>query len=901
MRARTLVVALCASVVMLTGSAVADARLSKAEKVSARTLEQLGSLRLQRLSQGREGLRFLIAYPRIGRSPGRAFVRVMVVLHGRETFWHQQRVATSWAHPVSVSVLLPKRAVVRHLSQISIGVFHTRPLGGGVYSTVVVARRADRARAPLRRRRQVPAFTAGDYLKNYTLKNNTGQTLQLTAAPVSCVYDQGQGGSDPSYVDGFNNVQVAPNSTITTSIQADSNVSHSPAGQYTPNLPPNNFPGWASFAIDPDYANALYDPDVRAFMFTAINKYTSTVASPQLFAYQQQAAIPGQLTPSCQNTRSDFALGADQLEPVTGTSGGVEPWRAHTEVLMNITGGNDAVIAAPLFPADDYPSGNPPATPVPGYPNGEPWIAMTASGNEIDVNPETQSSPPDPLGFGLTTCGSGPDWMQCQYPPGSAKANTPLFNVAFPGSHDSVTGSLHSNGDWILKTGNGDPCSSYQSAFNISPGDVYNLGATQNYSILDQLDMGIRYFDMRSAYTNYYPGGDTSKSVVQSSGWSAENPTWRPLHTMFAMSTVSTEAQTIATWAAAHPDEIVIADYNHVCQEAAPNTSGFISQLQSTAQPPPTGNESDKQPGKSVSLCDVAYVLPAGTSPEQLPATTIQQVRNSGRNVIVLLDPGSSSQQPYYSSSSLAGCGFHPLWDSTAPNLGEGKGGGNGAGSPGNVPINHLFPNENGPTQTEGCPIDQFDQWGPAQNIQGYPVSANSPNLGSAPILQNYRGGEPDGNGGYPVPFTQAQTQYSVTNAGSVTDETLRSCDGLLGFEGTYLGRYQDQIFIGKYGASYADVPIRNSVVNGTGITPNNLGAALQGGTGQPWVSGVNWAPYLNITIADAIDPGYINTVASLNGSNQRPCQSEQGGAISFPPPPGAPSNAPINRFAPCG
>ena len=456
------------------------------------------------------------------------------------------------------------------------------------------------------------------------------------------MYDQGQGGSDPSYVDGFNNVQVAPNSTITTSIQADSNVSHSPAGQYTPNLPPNNFPGWASFAIDPDYANALYDPDVRAFMFTAINKYTSTVASPQLFAYQQQAAIPGQLTPSCQNTRSDFALGADQLEPVTGTSGGVEPWRAHTEVLMNITGGNDAVIAAPLFPADDYPSGNPPATPVPGYPNGEPWIAMTASGNEIDVNPETQSSPPDPLGFGLTTCGSGPDWMQCQYPPGSAKANTPLFNVAFPGSHDSVTGSLHSNGDWILKTGNGDPCSSYQSAFNISPGDVYNLGATQNYSILDQLDMGIRYFDMRSAYTNYYPGGDTSKSVVQSSGWSAENPTWRPLHTMFAMSTVSTEAQTIATWAAAHPDEIVIADYNHVCQEAAPNTSGFISQLQSTAQPPPTGNESDKQPGKSVSLCDVAYVLPAGTSPEQLPATTIQQVRNSGRNVIVLLDPAQA-------------------------------------------------------------------------------------------------------------------------------------------------------------------------------------------------------------------------------------------------------------------
>ena len=90
-------------------------------------------------------------------------------------------------------------------------------------------------------------------------------------------------------------------------------------------------------------------------------------------------------------------------------------------------------------------------------------------------------------------------------------------------------------------------------------------------------------------------------------------------------------------------------------------------------------------------------------------------------------------------------------------------------------------------------------------------------------------------------------------------------------------------------------------MVNGTGITPNNLGAALQGGTGQPWVSGVNWAPYLNITIADAIDPGYINTVASLNGSNQRPCQSEQGGAISFPPPPGAPSNAPINRFAPCG
>jgi hypothetical protein len=78
----------------------------------------------------------------------------------------------------------------------------------------------------------------------------------------------------------------------------------------------------------------------------------------------------------------------------------------------------------------------------------------------------------------------------------------------------------------------------------------------------------------------------------------SKTPAWRPLHTMYAQMTVEAEAQTIASWAKAHPDEVVIADFDHVCpNNAKDGTGGLIETLQ--APDPVTGRACAMSPSGS--------------------------------------------------------------------------------------------------------------------------------------------------------------------------------------------------------------------------------------------------------------------------------------------------------------
>jgi hypothetical protein len=351
------------------------------------------------------------------------------------------------------------------------------------------------------------------------------------------------------------------------------------------------------------------------------------------------------------------------------------------------------------------------------------------------------------------------DWMRCALPPGSAKARaTPLYDLALPGSHDAGTSNLASSADWVL-TEPDNRCSGL--AWGSTPGsEIYNLAATQNQILPDQLSSGVRYLDLRTAEDpgrGNDPGGR-----------------WRLVHTMFAQSSLTVEAEGIARWAAAHPDEIVIADFNKVCAGVAGDTRGFTHAL--TSHDPISGK----------SLCDVAYRT---TDLPHLPSVTVQQVRDSGRNVIVLLDPANQG----YASGN---CGFYPVYDQTQNNA---------AGAPGGVPFNHLWPMQNGPGAS-ACGQSAAAANGPAlAQMATYPLDPASPGIGSAPALPAYRHADP-------VPFVNTQAQYTVVQKNTVI-RTALACGYLERYE-RYLDDHRVEAMVNPW-ASSAGVVIGDFVAQG--------------------------------------------------------------------------------------
>jgi hypothetical protein len=85
---------------------------------------------------------------------------------------------------------------------VTVSSFHERPLGGGRSHTMAVGAVAARAQHAVTLR-SLTARAAGDTVQPYTVSNDTATAVRLTAAPVSCMYDNGQDGSNASWVSNF--------------------------------------------------------------------------------------------------------------------------------------------------------------------------------------------------------------------------------------------------------------------------------------------------------------------------------------------------------------------------------------------------------------------------------------------------------------------------------------------------------------------------------------------------------------------------------------------------------------------------------------------------------------------------------------------------------------------------
>ncbi len=212
--------------------------------------------------------------------------------------------------------------------------------------------------------------------------------------------------------------------------------------------------------------------------------------------------------------------------------------------------------------------------------------------------------PVRPTAAVATACATNhPDrWMGCITTADPGFSTTALSRTAIPGAHDSGTFTLEPT---AFDTQANSDCTNYSPAFASVPSLVTRWSQTQSLDLTQQLDAGIRYLDLRIAYT-----GDPTTG-------------WRIVHTQFSSDPLATDLGAIASWARAHPTEVVLADVQHLCYDNAPDRSAELALWEDFA-----------------ALGPVSYDPVAGAPVGRATLGGIAHQGGGGHNVVVLL-PGS--------------------------------------------------------------------------------------------------------------------------------------------------------------------------------------------------------------------------------------------------------------------
>ena len=229
----------------------------------------------------------------------------------------------------------------------------------------------------------------------------------------------------------------------------------------------------------------------------------------------------------------------------------------------------------------------------------------------------TTTSATSPVTTSATACGAThpATWMGCLTKADPAFPKKLLTATALPGAHDSGTFDLSQT---LFDTQSGSDCTNYSSAFAADPALVTRWSTTQTLDYTGQLDAGVRYLDLRIAYTGNPATG------------------WRLVHTQFSQDPLATDLASSAAWARAHPSDVVVADVQHLCYDNAPPAAAD-AQLWS----------------------DFSALAPLSFA-GAVPTATISSITNSRRNVVVVL-PSNSLDLP-----ALAATGVHATLVGTA-------------------------------------------------------------------------------------------------------------------------------------------------------------------------------------------------------------------------------------------
>jgi hypothetical protein len=203
-------------------------------------------------------------------------------------------------------------------------------------------------------------------------------------------------------------------------------------------------------------------------------------------------------------------------------------------------------------------------------------------------------------------------WMGCVVRADPDFGRFPISGLSIPGSRNGGTYNLDPAS---FDSQSGSSCASFSSGDAKLGSEFARWSETQNETITEQLNQGIRWVDLQVAYN-----GDGSPTKG-----------WRVVQSLYSQFPLYDYLDQIAIWASAHPTELVVVDLSRVC---------YSKDLSSTLADGLWANfvtPSDLQAG-STTIQKVAFN--PGTAGVSLANATIDQVAQPDHNVVVLV-PGN--------------------------------------------------------------------------------------------------------------------------------------------------------------------------------------------------------------------------------------------------------------------
>lgn len=602
----------------------AEAETTAQLKRSIARAPAISKVTFKTVKRGRIAATFRVRYPRIGRRTGeRGFVRLRVY----KDVFNQHRIASSRRYGgklrkrlVSYKVVISRKSTVALLRRAlrkksrTAGQRAARRL---VIVTVGHRRNLDRDRAidhtwaqgsngvgtPTKTRAKSSVLWPGS--GSISIKNSLGnaQPLRLSALPGSCMA--------PAGITAINNESYpAPNQTVTATMY--------PYNTREASIPfVGQDPKVKGTLASEGQAEGVLSTLARKFAFEVWNYYATGTplgfhgTAPKYGALIDNA-LPNTTGERCGVAANNlFVLGFDNLANYR-----------HGAQLLNFDGGLKTV--ATLDGGQGLNTG-----------------PITGVKNSIQVGSASISDVPQP-------CPTY-NWMTCVFPPpGSARParDAKLSDVVWPGTHDTGTSSISTDLADLATTG-GPSCGGGSEIVDkvkalvkkyvpgianaadsvvlpIVTSKVQGLAIAQPASIREMLDNGVRYLDLRV-------------------GYDPVEGRWRFVHSMYSRGGIANDLQDIANWAKNHPTEIVIVNFNTIC-DTSNNTYPHLASLLQTIQ------QDDTLAG-NVNICDRTYQA-QNLAANALPNVTLQQVRNTNNNLVLMMESGIP-----YTPAFVSACG----------------------------------------------------------------------------------------------------------------------------------------------------------------------------------------------------------------------------------------------------
>ena len=241
-------------------------------------------------------------------------------------------------------------------------------------------------------------------------------------------------------------------------------------------------------------------------------------------------------------------------------------------------------------------------------------LLVTACGSSNANGSASVSAADRPTTTEVSRCATAhpASWMGCLVRVDPAFGTIPISGLALPGAHNAGTFNLDPR---AFDTQQGSACTDFVPQDAALGGVSANWFETQDESITEQLDQGVRFIDLQVAYN-----GD---GIVQRG--------WRVVQTLFSESPLYDYLDQVAAWAKRHPSEAVVVDFRDVCYDNRPSRAIAAGLFSNFVTPSDVG-------GGSATLATVAF--DAGDPSRSFATTTVDQVvqqGGGGHNVVVLL------------------------------------------------------------------------------------------------------------------------------------------------------------------------------------------------------------------------------------------------------------------------